>query len=300
MLKGLCILSWSFALVVPSASILAQQVDEFTLQSQRQKIEELKWESLLEAYPNSIEVLDRQRKIFRVEGSSSIVYDEFEGDLDDGRSYDEIFNDADVQDTFYALYPLDCSDQWIPRNNFDPGRFRNEDLFKGLYGNNQRNIEDNIAPQLWVKNQSIRVTQKQRVSEKLKSIAAKFSAPASQNLVKYLWPSEGAYVYRNISGTNKLSSHSFGTAIDINLKFTNYWKWEVDDPTKPIPFKNQVPCSVIEAFEKEGFVSGAKWYHYDTMHFEYRPELLLFAKKIRKEFGSDPQKLRQLPGIMAP
>jgi hypothetical protein len=28
-------------------------------------------------------------------------------------------------------------------------------------------------------------------------------------------------------------------------------------------------------FEKHGFIWGGKWYHYDTMHFEYRPELLL-------------------------
>ncbi|MBP9613702.1 MAG: M15 family metallopeptidase, partial [Sulfurospirillum sp.] len=25
--------------------------------------------------------------------------------------------------------------------------------------------------------------------------------------------------------------------------------------------------------EKYGFVWGGRWYHYDTMHFEYRPEL---------------------------
>ncbi|MDP3291618.1 MAG: M15 family metallopeptidase, partial [Sulfuricurvum sp.] len=23
-----------------------------------------------------------------------------------------------------------------------------------------------------------------------------------------------------------------------------------------------------------GFIWGGRWYHYDTMHFEYRPELL--------------------------
>ncbi|MEJ2663631.1 MAG: M15 family metallopeptidase, partial [Spirochaetia bacterium] len=28
-------------------------------------------------------------------------------------------------------------------------------------------------------------------------------------------------------------------------------------------------------FEKYGFIWGGKWYHYDTMHFEYRPELLV-------------------------
>ncbi|WP_265937085.1 M15 family metallopeptidase [Aliarcobacter butzleri] len=28
-------------------------------------------------------------------------------------------------------------------------------------------------------------------------------------------------------------------------------------------------------FEKYGFIWGGRWYHFDTMHFEYRPELLV-------------------------
>jgi hypothetical protein len=31
---------------------------------------------------------------------------------------------------------------------------------------------------------------------------------------------------------------------------------------------------IVDVFEKHGFIWGGKWYHYDTMHFEYRPELL--------------------------
>jgi len=27
-------------------------------------------------------------------------------------------------------------------------------------------------------------------------------------------------------------------------------------------------------FERHGFIWGGRWWHYDTMHFEYRPELL--------------------------
>jgi hypothetical protein len=27
-------------------------------------------------------------------------------------------------------------------------------------------------------------------------------------------------------------------------------------------------------FEQHGFIWGGRWAHYDTMHFEYRPELL--------------------------
>jgi hypothetical protein len=30
----------------------------------------------------------------------------------------------------------------------------------------------------------------------------------------------------------------------------------------------------VRVFEKHGFIWGGAWYHYDTMHFEYRPELL--------------------------
>ena len=30
--------------------------------------------------------------------------------------------------------------------------------------------------------------------------------------------------------------------------------------------------------EKHGFIWGGKWYHYDTMHFEYRPEIIATGK----------------------
>ncbi len=31
----------------------------------------------------------------------------------------------------------------------------------------------------------------------------------------------------------------------------------------------------IDIFERHGFIWGGRWYHFDTMRFEYRPELLL-------------------------
>ncbi len=31
---------------------------------------------------------------------------------------------------------------------------------------------------------------------------------------------------------------------------------------------------IVKELEKYGFIWGGRWYHYDTMHFEYRPELL--------------------------
>jgi hypothetical protein len=35
---------------------------------------------------------------------------------------------------------------------------------------------------------------------------------------------------------------------------------------------------IVDIFERHGFIWGGKWYHFDTMHFEYRPELLVRNK----------------------
>ena len=53
-----------------------------------------------------------------------------------------------------------------------------------------------------------------------------------------------------------------------------------------------VPLPVVEAFEAEGFIWGGKWYHYDTMHFEYRPELMTLdkAKSALPKIGSGMDK----------
>ena len=37
---------------------------------------------------------------------------------------------------------------------------------------------------------------------------------------------------------------------------------------------NHIPLEIVAIFERHGFIWGGKWSHYDTMHFEYRPELL--------------------------
>ncbi len=37
---------------------------------------------------------------------------------------------------------------------------------------------------------------------------------------------------------------------------------------------NRTPREIMDIFEKYGFIWGGYWYHYDTMHFEYRPEIL--------------------------
>ena len=69
---------------------------------------------------------------------------------------------------------------------------------------------------------------------------------------------------------------SYGIAIDINTEYSNYWLWtnqgagELDT----LKYENRIPREIVEIFERHGFIWGGHWYHYDTMHFEYRPEIL--------------------------
>ena len=43
-------------------------------------------------------------------------------------------------------------------------------------------------------------------------------------------------------------------------------------------YENKMPHDIVKVFEKHGFIWGGRWYHYDTMHFEFRPEILMANK----------------------
>ena len=111
-----------------------------------------------------------------------------------------------------------------------------------------------------------------KVSDALEAMPAELS--------RYGLKPGGGFVWRPIAGTDRLSVHSFGAAFDINVGFSDYWynNRNRSDPKAHIPFKNRIPLEIVELFEKNGFIWGGRWYHYDTMHFEYRPELLLYKK----------------------
>jgi hypothetical protein len=70
--------------------------------------------------------------------------------------------------------------------------------------------------------------------------------------------------------------HSFGMTIDINTTYSDYWQWacKCTNENAMVKYKNRIPQTILDIFEKHGFIWGGKWYHFDTMHFEYRPELI--------------------------
>ena len=88
--------------------------------------------------------------------------------------------------------------------------------------------------------------------------------------------------WRNVASNGSRSFHAYGTAIDILPKslggLATYWLWtsqHSDWWAVPYNRRYHPPEAVIKAFEAFGFIWGGKWRYYDTMHFEYRPEVLL-------------------------
>ncbi len=97
-----------------------------------------------------------------------------------------------------------------------------------------------------------------------------------QNVRKCLFPCSGTFNYRLISGTNRLSPHAFGIAIDLASDKRDYWKWASKEAGEKrlASYSNEL----VEIFENNGFVWGGKWSHFDILHFEYRPEIILKAR----------------------
>ena len=72
--------------------------------------------------------------------------------------------------------------------------------------------------------------------------------------------------------------HAYAAAIDLNVKYSAYWEWSDQAAHGLAPYKNQIPIQIIQAFERRGFIWGGRWADFDTMHFEYRPEIIAVAK----------------------
>ena len=117
----------------------------------------------------------------------------------------------------------------------------------------------------------IEITSVNRVDEALRAVSAEIDAlPNAQKRAAF--PIAGTYNCRAVADTGQPSGHGYGIAIDLNLAYSDYWYWHRHDV--PLRERNRMPAEIVAIFEKHGFIWGGKWYHDDTMHFEYRPELL--------------------------
>lgn len=222
---------------------------------------------LIAAYPQTLAKSAEGSVVFRDGGSLSI---------DDGKAKDHAAKLAagDIEDSLSQIYPPGACES-RPNVNDDPGRVRSDALMMQLYGASAREVEASLVSVEWF-GQTLRVTKRQGAAAALEKVRDELAT--MPKLERFLSPSAGTFNWRKVSGASNLSVHSFGAAIDVNTQFADYWIWSGGKPGRVPKYRNQYPMDIVTAFERHGFVWGGRWYHYDTMHFEYRPELIAIAK----------------------
>lgn len=190
------------------------------------------------------------------------------------KTFSELLRNASILDQFRIPYPRGPLEKPPPVNS-DPGRFRNTDFLKKMYGDCKKGqVEPRLATVRWLPKtggKSIPVTTVNGVDEQLRAVSAEIDE-LPPKIKRAAYPIAGTYNCRTVADTGQLSPHSYGIAIDLNLDFADYWYWHRKEGS--ITYRNRMPEEIVSIFEKHGFIWGGKWYHFDTMHFEYRPELL--------------------------
>jgi len=227
--------------------------------------------ALLSAYPNRLKEATEDFVIWQ--DGTKMSYDDGKKD----KTFEELLSEGDLEDQMSMKYPVGEEVDYSPEENFDPGRVRYAPFFRKMYGNTKEEVKKNLTYIYWMPktvNKKIAVTKVNDVYLKLIKISEELEKlPDSQK--KYVTNIAGTFNWREIAGTGRLSMHSFGIAIDINTKHSNYWRWSKPNKSGKYIYKNRIPLKIVKIFEKHGFIWGGRWYHFDTMHFEYRPELLI-------------------------
>ena len=225
------------------------------------------------AYPEYVIGIERKEdKVFLVMKSGArILYDDKRG-----KSFEQKLANPDLQDTMEQHYPL-TDIKTLMTENFSPGRVRSYELLKEVYGSTKGEVQGNIKG-FNTNCGKISFNKNNKAGEALKGVMSELSLLAKSNgkVSAAVFPMSGTFNYRCIAGTNRLSPHSFGTAIDLARDRRDYWKWASKEQGEAR--LKEYPSEVVRCFEKYNFIWGGKWAHFDILHFEYRPELVIKAR----------------------
>jgi hypothetical protein len=172
------------------------------------------------------------------------------------------------------------------RQGLNPGAIRSP-FFAALW--QARDRAEAYAHQKWIVFLGRRVQIHQdieaplgRVETRIQELAA--NDPEIRGWITNLQSITG-WNWRNVAGSTNLSFHAFGAAVDLLMKtqagMETYWQWTaakgIDWRSVPAERRQNPPVAAIRAFEDQGFIWGGRWSRYDTMHFEYHPELLILG-----------------------
>jgi hypothetical protein len=224
---------------------------------------------LVASYPDALVRHDDRALLWR-DGTAMPVSDGVAN-----KAFEMLLRYASILDQFSVPYrrgPLSKP----PGPNEDPGRFRNTAFFRKMYGDcDKGEVSSRLVSIPWLAKtwgKPVRITPVNHLDERLRAVSAEIDV-LPDNIKRAAYPIAGTYNCRVVADTRQPSPHAFGIAIDLNLAFSDYWYW-ARTRDGSLPYRNRMPQEIVSIFEKHGFIWGGKWNHFDTMHFEYRPELL--------------------------
>lgn len=224
--------------------------------------------ALMEGYPDWVKGY-RDGKLLLADGTEMV--------WDDGKKkeFTVRLDNSDPEDMFFVSYKVP-EEGGKPAYLADAGRSRCEPLFKKMYGATQGAAQRHLVPVEWYGGK-VMFTSVNGAADALR--AAKKELDTHPELRKYL-KSSGTFYWRKVRGAQRQSAHSYGIAIDLGVDRSDYWLWKNPKAgeTARIAYANRMPRALVEIMQKHGFIWGGAWYHYDTMHFEYRPEILRYAE----------------------
>ncbi len=225
-------------------------------------------DALLRAYPDELAGFDGTNLIWR-DGTRMPVSDGHPGE-----SVEEMIRHGSILDQFRFSYPAGAP-LLLPTQ--DPGRIRNRAFFDKMYGDCRAGeVVPKLVPVVWLPRSwghTVRFTSVNRADQQLAAVSRELDElPAADK--KFLYPVGGTYNCRGVADTGQTSMHGWGAAIDINVAQSDYWLWQASSNGGVPIYRDRIPPEIVAVFERHGFIWGGRWLHFDTMHFEYRPELL--------------------------
>jgi hypothetical protein len=228
-------------------------------------------DALLRAYPAQLAGVDGGDLIWR-DGTRMPL-----GPAQPALGLSERLRHGSILDQIGMRYPAGAAIPPAPSS--DPGRIRNRAFFDKMYGDCRAGqVAPRLARVIWLPHtwgRAISVTTVNGVDRRLAEISRELDElPASEH--DWLHPIGGTYKCRPVADTGEPSMHAYGAAIDINPARSQYWLWRRSGG-ESVGYVNTVPADIVAVFERHGFIWGGRWAHFDTMHFEYRPELLGFV-----------------------
>lgn len=228
--------------------------------------------TMMLAYPEYIVDLEKNNEgIFLITNKNEkIIYDDMLA-----KNSEEKMNNSDIQDILETIYPLDMPKS-LSETDCDPGRYRCYALLNSVYGKSEYEVSSNLIG-VYAPYSKFQFNQNNGAAKSLENVMKELKnlAQSKGKVSELIGNVNGTFNYRVISGTGKLSPHAYGIAIDISSNPNDYWRWA----TREAGEKRMLyyPEELVKTFEKYGFVWGGKWGHFDILHFEYRPEILIKA-----------------------